>query len=459
MPRLRDPESPTSSANVTALVNIGVVGISFKTAPISVRERLAASLRIEKIEELKDRYPGFEHAELVLLSTCNRIEIYYFLNANSSMLSESLQSLFRTSEIQETFQIYHHVGINAIDHLFEVAAGLDSLVLGEAQILSQVKESVKRSQDKGLSGSITSKLFSKAYENGRNLREENPEFAHGLNKSVSHAVLELIAKRFPLRKPNILLVGSGKMIRLAAGAIDKTRTGIVVVASRKRELDGIKADLTVQLSDIGRAIKEQEIDVVITATSSNSYILEPKDLHESISNNSEILILDISVPRNVDPRAATFPSVTLLNIDDLKDHIGSIEPEDEKIVSRIRESVSHKADEFAFWMIQYVEMFPLMAALRKKTEAIRSEEVRNALSRAPDLTNEQKAVIEKMSERIVRRFLHEPDSRLRQLTRENQISKARQYTEAIRELFATEVIDERDNQAVSIESSVANNGT
>ena len=104
-------------------------------------------------------------------------------------------------------------------------------------------------------------------------------------------------------------------------------------------------------------------------------------------------------------------------------------------------------------------MFPLMAALRKKTEAIRSEEVRNALSRAPDLTREQKAVIEKMSERIVRRVLHEPDSRLKKLTRENQISKARQYTEAIRELFATEIIVEKNDQAMSINSSAGNNST
>ena len=193
---------------------------------------------------------------MFLLSTCNRIEIYY-LNANFE-LSRALKDLFRTQQFQETFQIYHYVGIVAIKHLFEVAAGLDSLGLGEAQILSQVKESSKRSEEKGLSGPIISKLFSKAYENGRKLREENPEFALGLNKSVSHAVLELIASRFPLKKPNILLVGSGKMIRLAANSIDKTAVGSVVVASRKSQLDGIKADLTIQLSDIGRTIKNRK---------------------------------------------------------------------------------------------------------------------------------------------------------------------------------------------------------
>ena len=245
------------SENVMALRKIGIVGVSFKTAPIAVREKLASNLRIENLEELKNRLAESGCDEIALLSTCNRTEIYYFLGANSKF-SETLKDLFRKQESQATFQIYHYVGIAAINHMFEVAAGLDSLVLGEAQILSQVKESGKRSEEKGLSGPIISKLFSKAFENGRKLREENPEFAHGLNKSVSRAVLELISSLFPMKKPNILLVGSGKMIRLAANSIDKTAVGTVVVASRKSQLDGIKADLTVQLSDIGRTIGEQK---------------------------------------------------------------------------------------------------------------------------------------------------------------------------------------------------------
>src|SRR5205085_9540358 len=141
-----------------------------------------------------------------LLSTCNRMEIYYFQNGDPA-LAEKLEDLFHPGDLQVTFHIYHHVGLAAVQHLYQVAAGLDSLVLGEEQILSQVREAGKQNQEKSISGPVLSKLFSKASDAGRKIRGEHPGFTLGQNRSVSQAVLNLIASRFLGKKPNILLVG------------------------------------------------------------------------------------------------------------------------------------------------------------------------------------------------------------------------------------------------------------
>ncbi|MHB8567601.1 MAG: glutamyl-tRNA reductase [Nitrososphaerales archaeon] len=410
---------------------IGVIGVNFKTAPISVRENLARKITLENVTKLK----GVEDVELVLLSTCNRIEIYYY--HISQKLAKSLENLFQITS-KEQFKFYHNKGIPAITHLFEVAAGLDSLVVGETQILLQVKEAVRSSMD--TCGPVLSKMFAKAYEGGRKLREDDPEFAKGMKNSVSLAVLELISKMYSkVKKPNLLLVGSGKMVRLATASIDRSKLGSVIVAARRRVLNGLGADSIIPISDIGRTIVEQRIDVVITATSADEYILTHQDLKELAGH---LLILDISVPRNVDPQVAKLPGVTLLNLDDLK---GSVNEEDLQIISGLQALISLKVKDFAGWFREYDEVAPLLAALRKKAEAIRVEEFENALSRMPNLTPMQKAVIDKMTERLVRRFLHEPTTKLKQMTKGYDSATAKQYTEAFRELFSMDSQEEESS--------------
>ena len=406
---------------------IGIVGLSFKTAPIAVRESLSRAIRIEKIEELRRK---FRLTEFVLLSTCNRIEIYYHQKANED-LSGPLGKLFQTPDLQEPFRLYQYQGHSAVRHLFEVATGLDSLVIGEAQILSQVKESARLSGQTGLSGPILSKLFTKACECGRKAREANPEFAEGFGKSVSLAVVQLISRRYPRKKPNLLLVGSGKMIRLAVAAIDKSTVGTLTVAARKQELEGLESDHIVPLSKIGDAIQEREIDVIITATSSDHFILHPADL----SGSHSILVFDISIPRNVHPDVSKLRNVTLLNLDDLRQPIEALRVEP-KVLSQVRRSVARQADDFTLWAEERAEIAPHMVSLRLKLESIRSDELRNALSRMPNLSPEEREVIEKMSARLTRRFLHDPSVRMRRLGRED-IAKAKEYTMVIQELFGS----------------------
>ena len=437
----------------TTIFTVGVIGASFKTAPIEAREELARSITIDLIGHLKSEH-AFDSSEVVLLSTCNRVEAYYHNSyAPSSDLPQALESLFKIKRGEEQYQIYHYLGTQAVEHLFNVAAGLDSLIMGEEQILAQVREAGRLSAERGLSGPITSKLFARAYENARRVREENPNFARGLNNSVSTAVLDFITRKFSgRRRPNLLLVGSGKMIRLAIRSIDRSALGTVSVAARSGKAleDWVGTESLVQLSEIGRAIRENSVDVIITATSAEDYILKREDIEEAartrVGESEEklpLLIIDISVPRNVDPQVASVPNVILLNIDDLKEYVrppsGGAEDREAVVVEKIKSSLAESVTEFTSWLTEYGEIGLPMAALRRRAEVIREEEFENAIARLPELTPAERAVIEKMSERLVRRFLHEPTTKLRELAREHEkFGKARQYTEALTELFSSD---------------------
>lgn len=437
-------EQILDSKDASLWPQIGVVGISFKTTPIALRESVARQITIERIEELKSSKEDFAESELALLSTCNRVEVYYGSLA-PVQLHKSLESLFRLGG-KDSCDVYHYVGLRAARHLLSVATGLDSLVFGEAQILSQVNEANRVSLERKLSGPLLSKLFSKAYKSARRLREENPTFAKGLNSSVSHAILEIINRQYAGAKPNLLLIGSGKMVRLAVSAIDRSKLGMVIVAARRKELDKIRADSIVQLSEIVQTIEEKEIDVVITATTAEDYILKKSDLeYMNKKPNKHLLILDISVPRNVEPQIGRIPDVTLFNLDDLKGHIESPDIQDREIASKIKESILQQSNEFFSWMSEHNQIAPLMGVLRKRAETIRSEEVKNAFSRMSNLTPEQKAVIETMSERLLRRFLHEPTVRLKQLTRSEESRRAKLYSEVMSELFGAPSEDLEDS--------------
>jgi len=427
---LSEIESSNEPGSVEMPTSIGLLGTSFKSSPIEMREELAKSITYESIGELVRKDASLAGSEIVLISTCNRIEIYYY--GDEVLIAKSLKKLFDVKESKGT-EIYHFTGDQAATHLFNVATGLDSLVIGEAQIFSQVRKASRVSADLGLSNSVMSRLFSKALKAARKVREQNPTLANGTNNSVSHAVLELVSKKYHGKKPNLLLIGSGKMIRLAIRSIVKSDLGRVVVAARRKEIDGIKADSIIGIADIARTIVERGIDVVITATASQYYVLNAKDL---MSSRNPLLILDISVPRNVNPDVGKLQNVSLLNLDDLKDIIKS--PTDNELTPRVRKELSRGVAEFSSWLADYEEIVPLLSSLRKKAETIREEEVDNALNRMPNLTDNQKGIIKKMSERLIKRFLHDPTLRLKHMSRVEGNQKAKVYAAAISELFTPE---------------------
>ncbi|MDG6904352.1 MAG: glutamyl-tRNA reductase [Nitrososphaerota archaeon] len=421
-----DPISAESPHTTT--LALGVVGVSFKTAQIESREELAKRIDLDSISDLIDHEELLGHFELVLLSTCNRLEIYYY--GRDSLITETLRRFLG----ENSSNVYHLRAERAVTHLFDVTAGLDSLVVGEAQILSQVNDALKLSANRALSGEVMTRLFSKAYETARTVRERNPALSSGTNYSVSHAALELIKKEYGDRKPNLLLIGSGKMIRLAIGSIERSDLGAVVLAARKKTIENITADSIVGMDEISRTIAEKQIDVVIAATSADDYVVRAKDVNNI---SKPLLIIDISVPRNVEPEVGKLPNITLLNIDDLKDKLGVTMDDD--LHQKVRDELSHGVAGFSSWLADYEEINPLLSSIRKRAETIREEELANTLSRLPGLTDEQRAIIEKMSQRLIRRFLHDPTLRLKNLSRTEGNQKAKMYAEVVSELFTSQL--------------------
>lgn len=427
MEKIFSEVNPISEQSLHAnALSLGVVGVSFKTAEIESREELAKRIDLDSISDLIDHEKSLGHFELVLLSTCNRMEIYYY--GKESPLVEALKRFLGD------LNVYHFRAEKAVTHLFNVTAGLDSLVVGEAQILSQVNDALKLSANRALSGEVMTRLFSKACETARMVREQNPTFSSGTNYSVSHAALELIKKEYGDRKPNLLLIGSGKMIRLAVGSIERSSLGAVVLAARKKTIENIKPDSIVGIDEISKTIADKQIDVVITATSANDYVVRMKDVKDS---SKPLLIIDISVPRNVEPQVGKLPNVTLLNIDDLKDKIGSAMDDD--VYQKVRDELSRGVADFSSWLADYEEINPLLSSIRKRAETIREEELANTLARLTELTDEERAIIEKMSQRLIRRFLHDPTLRLKNLSRTEGNQKAKMYAEVVSELFSSQL--------------------
>jgi glutamyl-tRNA reductase len=431
---------------------IGVIGVNFKTAPIEVREKLGKLVTIEALERLQKEIKSSSDIESVLLSTCNRVEVY-FASEDIAATRSVFTNLFLVESKDQSQKIdyhtYEYADERAIEHIFDVASGLDSLIVGEAQILQQVKQALKIANEKRLSGPILAKLFSKAYTTGKEIREAYPRFTNGFKNSVSLSVVQLIADHFRNKPgPNILLVGSGKMIRLAIGSLDNLSPHRVIVASRRNSLESIRADKIIPISDIRKTILEDNIDVIITATSSNDYVIKQGDIEPFTSQSAnvrQLLILDISVPRNVDPQISNLSrNVKLINLDDLKEVVTNPELEAEKSLERRKElnsihrSIEARTNEFMFWLKESSDITPIMAELRKKADTIRAEELQNAFSRLSDLSPEEKLVVQIMSERIIRRFLHEPTTNLKRAARNGESRRSREYASLLKNLFSLE---------------------
>lgn len=449
------------------------MGVNFKTAPIEVREKLSRLVTIGPLEELQKEEEGRgtnASGETLLLSTCNRVEIY-FATEDLETTRNLIAKLFRVEskdpddhhrkEESASYQIYEYADEYAVQHLLSVASGLDSLIVGESQILLQVREACKIANEKKLCGPVLSKLFAKAYTTGKEIREAYPRFTNGFKNSVSLSVIQIIAEHFRDRHPNILLVGSGKMIKIAIGSLDSLSPNRVILASRRSSPgSSIKADKFIQTSEIARALVEDDIDVIITATTSEGYIITPRELEPLARSFSEsesrkrkqgsgeqkLLIMDISVPRNVDPRIAeAYPAmVKLINLDDLKEIVADPHLEVDKSPERaaelkaIHRSIETRTNEFMFWLEESLDIAPIMTMLRKKADAIRREEFQNAISRLPDISPEERLVVERMSERIIRRFLYEPTTNLKKAVRSGESKRSREYASLLKTLFSLE---------------------
>jgi glutamyl-tRNA reductase len=431
-----------------------VVGLSHRTAPVEIREHLAvAPDQLER--ELREIAVNGGLDEALLISTCNRVELYA-TSANPIAASQvAKQALARRLPAAASDDVlYQERGVDVVRHVFRVASSLDSLVVGEPQILGQVKEAFDAAKGAGTMGTLLDRCFTQAFATAKRVRSETG-IAEG-TVSVSSIACELAKKIFGnLDGRRTLLLGAGEMGESAARSLRKTGTNLHVL-NRSEERARALADTCG-----GRAIPYERLsteladaDVVIASTASPKFILTP-DLMKSVvrtRRHRPLFIIDIAVPRDVDPRVGNMDNVFVYDVDDLQ------QVAEENLAVRAREAaqaeriVEEELDAFQAWR-RSLELAPTIVALRKRFGDIADEEFKRALPRLQGLNEADEAVIAAMGRSMVNKLLHQP---MTQLKAGAGGPDGALLIDAVRRLFAISADVETDQEPSTEDDSEAN---
>lgn len=427
-----------------------VLGLNHKTAPVNVRERFSFSDEQVRVG-LRNMDLYEEVTEAVLLSTCNRTEIYAVVDDCESpffVLKQFFCDMADSEEDVDSF-LYLHEDEACIKHLFRVAASLDSLIVGEGQILSQVKKAYALSREAGMASTVLNTLFHRAIAVGKRVRTET-RIAYSA-VSVSYAAVELAKKSIAnLAQANVLLLGAGQMGELTARHLVDNGVQNVFVSNRSFERAG-------QLAEKfgGKAIPFEnfmtymrQADIVITSTGAPHYIVKTWETAQLMRRRKgrPILFIDIAVPRDVEPEVADISGVRLYNIDDLEAVVDSNVKVREQEAKQAEFIVKEEALELMN-KFRYLSFRPVMALLTDKANRIRQRELKRAMSKLQDATPEERRIMENMSKMIVRKLLREPMIRINSAA---GTGKEKYYMDIMSDLFKLDTIgesrkDEREN--------------
>ncbi|BAU10317.1 glutamyl-tRNA reductase [Leptolyngbya sp. NIES-3755] len=419
-------------------MNIAVVGLTHKTAPVEVREKLSIPEPVcdKAIAELCS-YPHIE--EVAVLSTCNRLELYLVTSDTEQGIREVNQFLSEHSKLPSSrlrpylFTLLHQ---DAVMHLMRVASGLDSLVLGEGQILAQVKQCHKLGQQHRGIGRILNQLFKQGISAGKRVRTETSIGTGAV--SISSAAVELAQMKVDqLADQRVTIIGAGKMSRLLVQhLLSKGATNIVILnrsMERARELANLFPDAHLRLlpiADMMDAIAQS--DIVFTSTSSTEPILERANLEPVLDPNQPLMVIDIAVPRNVASDVNELPTVRAFNVDDLKAVVAQNQESRRQMAMEAEALLDEEVEAFETWW-RSLETVSTISCLRDKVEAIRAQELEKALSRlGTEFGDRHREVIEALTKGIVNKILHDP---MVQLRAQQDIEARRQAMETLELLF------------------------
>lgn len=398
-------------------MKILLVGLSHKTTPIEIREQLAFTAATQRSAlthfdsihsqaHLKDVHEG------VILSTCNRLEVYAMVHHPSLAATAIVDFLSQSCNINREVLAEHLYVFNdeeATRHLMRVVSGLDSMVLGEPQILGQVTEAYEAALAQGAAGTVLSALFRAAIRTGKRVRTET---AIGVNStSISSVAANLVGQLLgDLSQRRLLLIGAGEMGAIAVRALMKRGVSNIVVANRTYKN-------AVQLARAwgGEAINFQQLstalvgaDIVITSTSAPHTILDRKLLEPALATRLDrpLFIFDIAVPRDVNPDVTEIPNVHLRDIDDLQGQAEQNVREREAEIPRVEMIIDEEVQQFLKWLAS-LEVTSTITDLRQQIEQLRQGELARLFHRL-DLDERERDLIAVMSHRLINKILHEP---------------------------------------------------
>jgi len=421
-------------------MNIIAVGLNHRTAPVELRERFAVSdSRLpEALARLK-RWPGID--EGVILSTCNRVELYAVVKETAHGV-ESLRDYLVTLASDITWErlephLYGLDGAEAIRHLFRVAASLDSMVLGEPQILGQVKEAYDVALLHKATGVVLNKVMKKAISVGKRVRTQTGIAENAV--SVSYAAVELAKKIFQnLSEKTVLLVGIGEMGKLAARHLIGAGVRHVMISNRNYER---AIDVAKRLSALPVPFNQvhQEMggaDIVLCATAADTYVIGPDDVQRALRSrkNRPMFLIDISDPRNIDPAVGSLDNAYLYNIDDLQSQVVTNQEQRRLEALKAEDIVRVEVPPVVVWL-KSLEVVPTIVALRRKADSILREEIDRILAKLGPLSPRQRELVEELATGITNKLLHSP---LIALKAEADSSNGALFAETTQRLFDLE---------------------
>ncbi len=405
-----------------SVVDLIVIGLNYRTAPLELREKL--SLTKKQQQEILERIklsPKVEGA--IVLSTCNRTELYLEVeNSADNKIAFEIFNLISNLSV-ETLKnyIYIYNEIEAITHLYRVASGIDSLVIGEVQILGQVKRAFYRSRDLGLIDSYLYKIFTDAFRVAKQVRTET-KISYGAT-SISYVAVELTKKIFgSLSGETVLILGAGKMSELALKSlVDNGVTGVMVANrtySRGEELANKFCAKVVRWNQLDEWVNK--VDIIIASTAAPHYVLHYNLVKQVMdTKRGPLFLIDIALPRDIDPRVAKIPGVHLYDIDDLEEVVEDNLAKRKEELKKVEAIIKNEIASLEEWINQQ-QAIPLIKDLRRRADTIKEEELSRALHKLE--SSDERLVVEELANRLTNKLLHLPTIKIKELA-QNENSK------------------------------------
>lgn len=421
-------------------MHIITVGLSHKTAPVEIRERLAVpESRLGEALTRLCSYPGIK--EGLLLSTCNRVEVYAVVetvDAGYHRVQEFLADTHLSlSSEQLTPHLYWHTGDRAISHLFRVASSLDSMIVGESQILGQIKDAYDAALTHKATGMILNKVIKKAISVAKRVRTETKIAETAV--SVSYAAVELAKKIFSnLGEHTVLLLGAGEMAKLAAKHFVAQGVRHIRVTTRNPsnaiELAKRFNGVPVPFEDFPAEMIAS--DILLCSTGASHYLITPEQVQHAVRQrmNRPIFLIDISVPRNIDPAVRHIDNAFLFDIDDLKLRVEQNREERLREAEKAESMVADEVGVLQQWM-KSLEVTPTIVALRSKADAVKKTEMERLQARLNQLSPQDREMVESLASAIVNKLLH---GTMVTLKAEADSSSGALFVEAARRFFNLE---------------------
>jgi len=409
-------------------MHLVVVGLNYRTAPVEIRERFAIA-EADMPAALQALKKTTSILEGVIVATCNRTEVYAVVNRRTlcgHYIREFMEQWFRIPRQEFTQHLYIYEDDDAVDHLLRVTCGLDSMVLGETQILGQVKNAFLLAQQHGATGTIFNRLFKQAVTFAKRAHSETSIGESAV--SVSYAAVELGKRIFGrFDDKTVMIVGAGKMSELTARHLHANGVRRVLVAgrtlSRAEEVAAKFGGMALPLDEA--LARLHEADIVISSTGAESFVLDRRTVEQAMARrkNRPLFLIDIAVPRDIDPASASIPNVFLYDIDDLEGIVESNLAKRRREAARIEAMIAEELRQYKEWYAM-LGVSPLIQALQEKAAAVHAQTLESLFRKLPDLDEREQKVIRKLTKSMVNQMIHDPILRLKEMATDKKRDEA-----------------------------------